>query len=59
MRVCGKMLGVDSRNKLKIWIHINPTTCLPLTPCQSESEMVADVVKLLDEVIESGHSFRK
>jgi len=47
MKVCRQMIGADSNGHPKIWIHPDPVSYKPWSPCNSEAIMLSDILQIL------------
>lgn len=58
-RICQQMIGLDSRGRVKVWIHMNPISHLPWSPGTSEEQMVRDLINILESLPLKDSSIQK
>lgn len=52
MKVCKQMVGCDSNEQPKVWIHPDPVSYRVWLPCNSEPVMLHDILNILEAVEE-------
>lgn len=50
MKVCKQMVGCDSNEQPKVWIHPDPVSYRVWLPCNSEPVMLHDILNILEAV---------
>lgn len=50
MKVCRQMIGSDSNEGIKVWIHPDPVSARPWSPCNSELIMINDILTILQGI---------
>lgn len=44
------MIGADTNEHIKIWIHPDPVSAKPWSPCNNEATMLADILTALQGI---------